>query len=517
MFCTNCGKNIPDNAAFCTECGAKLDKPEGGAPAAAPAQAASAEAAAVVEKAKKGFGGILKNKAVIYGACGVVVLAVLIAAIAGIASSAGSSFKLKSAQYFGEIVDEKIVLFYGDKKIEADTEASSMNLYSAVDGSAVFVYTSDDELFHSSKGGELEMVAEEVDIIIASANGNAAAYISDEELFLYKDGKTSSVADIENYGGIVISPDGSALAYAEYNDDWELECYAYNGKSVEEIGEYSPVSISNGGSVLYMIKSDNNKLYVAENLKGDDAESVKTINTSYNYYLSSDYKTIMFYDDGKTYVYSPSLKEAVKVNGSSVSVLFPTDAVSSLDSFDNFVGYSDGSTYRFKRSGDEYEKFKIASSSGLLSADGKTLLYSDGDELCKISTTKDGAEEVELADEFEYFCGASSDLKHIYYINEDGELMYNPGREDKSEKISDDVSSAYAVVTADGVCTYIYDMSGNEGSLYYSVKGGKKTKADGLSDANYVYRYSNIIRADYDDAIFISKDGKKFEKTGIEY
>lgn len=27
-FCTNCGKEIPENAAFCTECGAQLNKNE---------------------------------------------------------------------------------------------------------------------------------------------------------------------------------------------------------------------------------------------------------------------------------------------------------------------------------------------------------------------------------------------------------------------------------------------------------------------------------------------------------
>lgn len=39
-FCTNCGKEIPENAAFCTECGAKIDG-NTAAPAAEPVAAAA--------------------------------------------------------------------------------------------------------------------------------------------------------------------------------------------------------------------------------------------------------------------------------------------------------------------------------------------------------------------------------------------------------------------------------------------------------------------------------------------
>ncbi|NLF36093.1 MAG: zinc ribbon domain-containing protein [Clostridiaceae bacterium] len=28
MYCTNCGKQIPDDSKFCTNCGANVSKPE---------------------------------------------------------------------------------------------------------------------------------------------------------------------------------------------------------------------------------------------------------------------------------------------------------------------------------------------------------------------------------------------------------------------------------------------------------------------------------------------------------
>ena len=59
MFCSNCGKQIPDGSAFCPECGTKLTAPVTQAAPTAPvtqaAPTAPASYAAAPVKTKKGM------------------------------------------------------------------------------------------------------------------------------------------------------------------------------------------------------------------------------------------------------------------------------------------------------------------------------------------------------------------------------------------------------------------------------------------------------------------------------
>lgn len=512
MFCTKCGKQLVDNAAFCTECGERFNANDNSQPVITPVQPVANGTAVTYND------GTASNKKIFAVAGIAIAIVILIAVIAIIAvNSGGSGYTLVSKMYSEPIIDDNgIHIFYGSKQLTADCEGENSNDYYYNNSkTAIAVFTDENELFFAHNG-KLELVAEDKELdsfTVVSDDGSSLLYVLDDELFIYRNGKSEIISDnAENLVNAVISPNGSAVAYYTQNEEYEYECYAYNGKETVEFGEYYPVAISNNASVLYMVKSKDSKLCVVEKL---DEETEKTLEVYANYYyygtyLSNDHKSIVFTDGEATYLYSPSFEEAIRVSKDTVSLIFPSDSTRTLGNFDDFIGFSNNAAYRFTRNGDEFEKYKISNmSSYKLSSNGKKLAYTDDEELYLISTTSEKAEEVELADDVYSFCGASSDLKHIYYIS-DNELWYTNGREDGAVKICSDINGG--IVTPDGVCIF----SDEDDELYYSDKGSEKKKAEGVDEVEDGTESGNLIFIFSDDELYISSDGRKYEKSDIE-
>lgn len=518
MFCTKCGKELVDNAAFCTECGEKFNTNEN-------PQSFIPQIQNVFENASANINDGLKGNKKMFIIAGIAIAVVILISVIAIAAvnSGGAGYTIVGKMYTEPLIDDTgLHVFYGSKQLTAETDDDNYrDYYFNASHTAEAIFTYEGELYFAHNG-KLDFVTEDKDLqnyCQISDDGSSLLYIIDDELFIYKNGKSVSISsDAESFSSAVISPNGSAVAYAVRNKDYEYECYAYNGKKTVKIGKYYPISISDNGSVLYAVKSKNNKLCIIKNLDDSTEESIESYDSYYSYtYLSENHKSILFSYGNTTYLYNPSFDKAMKVSkNKTLAVVFPDNSTKRLGSFDDFIGYSDGVVYRYKRNGKEFESYKIASTYNYtLSADGKKLVYTDDDKLYQISTTKEGAEKVKLGKDVSYMCGASSDLKHIYFISDD-ELCYSNGRENASVAIFDDVESGSAIVTPAGVCVFTVDDD-DENTLYYSDKGRDAKEIKDIDDVVDEAQSGNIILiASDDDELYISENGRKFEKTNID-
>ena len=572
MFCSSCGKEIPDTAKFCPICGTNFAAAEQPAaqpvapapasvptPAPAPAepvqaaptaqpvqpaqtaqpapefipqyapQAEAAAPAAAPAASKFDINALLKNKKVLIGAAAAVAVIVLIIIIAALASAGGgsSAYNIVTTGYNYYSEDDNIHLFYGATQlepIEAEGISSSEN---SLDGSAMYLYTYDSELFYI-KGTKIEEVGEVEHLQMArlSEDGSTLAYVyydDGEYVFeTYKNGSVSEIYKYENsytYDSFTMSPDGSVIMYTVY-EDGDNVLYAYNGEEIEIGKDLSVVKVSNGGKVAYVYDNDKDKLCYIKNL---DNGTKETIDDEYGRIVASTTSgdAILYRnDEGHTYMYNTSLKEPVLVEKNSISLVFPATAINKLDSFDNFLASEDGTIRRYQLKGKEYkDENKVLSASKysmyMLSADGSTIVYSDGDELCKISTKPDSKETVIYDDMGSYFFYADPTLSHIYFLDGDDQMCHSNGSkgnckpiidEDQAEEISD------AQVTAAGIMVLLDE----DDTLFYidgtSVKEVKKpSEVDSIDEV-----VGNTVFVSADDEIWVSKDGKTYTNTKIE-
>ena len=219
----------------------------------------------------------------------------------------------------------------------------------------------------------------------------------------------------------------------------------------------------------------------------------------------------MYISDGSTYYFDTSLKDSIKVSSRSFSFLLPGGYGTYPKNLNSFYAVSGSSVYHYYKTKDSYDSEKIASSvsDARLSADGKTLIYQDDDEIVKLPLSGLKAKETTVAENvlssYYYSFRCDPSLKNIYYVDDDYELRY---ASKNGKKIASDVDSFF--VNDKGLCVFITD----DGDLYYSSKGGSKNKITGISDAEYLAFQDGIFYVGTDDdVLYISKDGKKFTKS----
>lgn len=583
MFCSSCGKEIPDSAKFCPMCGesflndaapvqpaapeqpaAPVEPVQPAAPVqpvmpvmpvepapAQPVQSAqpeqlpfvppvqpaqnaaqpqSAAANPLPDIVKKfDFSALVKNKNVLIGAAAVVAVLLLIIIISIIASSGGTSsaFTIVTKGYYTFTEDDTLYVFYGAQQLDAiDCDGVATKATSA-DGSKMALYTYDKEMYYFN-GTKCEELGEikNLQLMRISDDGSTVAYVTYDDgtytFSVYANSKTSEICEYENsytYDSFVMSPDGSVILYTIY-EDGDNVLYAYNGKSIELGKDLSAVAVSNGGKIAYVYDDDNSKLCYIKNL---DKSKKETIDNEYRYVLATTtgsdailYKN----DDGHTMMFSADVKKPVLVEKNTIELIFPTNAVEKVDSFDNFLAEDGGTIRRYVRKGDEYkDDSKILSDSKysmyMLSSDGKTIVFSDGDELCSIETKVGAKATVLYEDMGSYYFFADHTLSHIYFMDNDDRLCHSNGSknnckvvldEDDAEDIED------GEVTASGVFVLLDD----DDTLYYidgsSLKEIKKpSEVDSIIDVE-----GSTVFVLADDEVWVSADGKSYTNTNIE-
>lgn len=453
---------------------------------------------------------LMKNKKVLIitaAAVVFVVLVVLIACFGGAAVSASSS-AVKGVYYVFDDSGEGSVIYNG-KKIKGTNLSSSADIaMESQDGSKAVLRDGDKALYYLSDG-KISKITEDFEngMINISADGSTVVYVYDDAIYIYKNGKAVKAADIEDglAAPAVVSPNGDTIAYAETNGE-KISAYAVKGgKLIDLDAKVIPFSVSNGGGIVYGLDK-NLKLSYIKNLKADSAESVKVMSLNFTPVLSSDNKQVLFASDNGIYYFDSSLKEEIKVTGNSIEPIYPEGGTRCYNSLKEFIAYSDGKVVKFMRTGDDFDKETLASSakSCILSADGKKLVYAQGDDLYRISVSNPDNKEQLGSEILDY--DADKNLRNVYLLNYDNVLRYADGKSKNGKKIIDDVGDF--AVNPDGVCVFTDD----EDTLYYSASGGDKKKA-GLDDVKgYVEITHNMIYVESDGDLYISTDGKKFTK-----
>ena len=104
MFCTKCGKQVPDGSVICPHCGNALAAPQQAAPQAAPQplQAVNNFAGNVVDKAKKG-----DKKTLIIGAVVAVAAVIVLVMIISWLFGNGPKSVVKKALKKSENIEKK--------------------------------------------------------------------------------------------------------------------------------------------------------------------------------------------------------------------------------------------------------------------------------------------------------------------------------------------------------------------------------------------------------------------------
>ena len=513
MFCPSCGKQIPDGAKICDYCGNLI-------PDYSPEQAPNVQVVSAPAAAKKfSFVALLKNKFFIGGVALAIVAALVIVLINVVGPASGGSSVITNDLYTVDTEDNDTAVIYNGNVLKTRIDGSINNTYANNDYSTVYLENRSGEVYKLS-GGNLTKVLEEVVYICGISDfGDTLYYIEDDTICSYNVKKTE-IAEIDENNRIssfVISPNGDSCAWIEIDKEKDRKGYAYNGSKVTELGKLrSMVSITDGGDLIYCTNSTGKLCYI-QNLDSDNMESVRSYSNVIM--LSADNRQILFCDDsGKTYVYFPSLEEEIKVSTGSVRPLVPYNSYFSSNNFDNFIGVSGSSTYRFIRNGDEYESNKISSIGyGTISSDGKNIIYVDDSKAYKKSIVSEDADKITVA---KYLNGLDADpnFNNIYSRDRDYALVYSNGTDDDIKVVFDSEEVSDLAVCENGVCTFIYDYSGGEGTLAYSANGGEKQKCSGLSSAASVSRSNSgkyIYAVTSDNELYISTDGKTFTNTKI--
>lgn len=464
MFCNQCGKQLPDDAAFCPECGAKQEvAAEASAQAAIPVQeqpAAQAVPEPTPAQAPKKKNGTVKI--LIPVAAAFVVLVLLLVVL--FTGKKGSGDYLKCADDFVAF-NYGADTFYNLEGQTEEVEDVDCVYYSGDRSVTMYTTYENDTLYYIDSKFSSKEIAEDVCGVWMSLTGEYAAYAVDEgegsyaaTLYIYsvKTGKSEKI-DTDVYTGcIALSPSGKMIAYLkDYEGSTDNTLYVGGvGKDsvkIDKDGSY-PVLISDNAKNFYYINTDS-KLYY---YNGKESKKIET-DVSTTFYANSTVSEIMFSKNGKTYYYNPKLDEPVKVAGSSMSDwCVPGDGSSAVTAYNGYgciigktslkdmVFTAEGYLYWLNKKGTE--AVKMVSSSYLtyqLSEDGHSLLYISGGDLYKISKFNEEMEAAELYDDeyLDYFI-ASADLSKIYVVTDEDELYYYKSAK-KLEKISMDFEYGY--------------------------------------------------------------------------
>lgn len=522
MKCEFCGQENAEESRFCEKCGAELKKPEN-PDAGGTVQAAGAAVTKAADEAKKIISKIPK-KALIIGAAAVVVLILIIILVCALQPA---KYPTKKADinflYYEE--DEQTEVLINGSALKTKIDGSVSNKQIAIDGTAAMVLGEDGTLYYISTK-EMTVVKEDIDGFRLASSGKGALY-SDEDgaLWLYNCKNEKAEKILEDDADVdlaVIAPDGASAAYAtvEEKDDGEevIEAFLYLKGESSSIGKnIIPTAMSNGGKYVYAV-NDESELYVVP--KGKDKEKISA-DIGSSVLLNADHTQIAFSttDDSRTYV---SVKGGEKIKLASGSTCYPvvprnigffySDGVITFNikSFADNVFSTGDAVYKLN-SKFEIEKISNTDGSGMISSDGKTVVYLKSNDLYRAKVSKPEDAE-KLASDVDY-CVMTSDGKKVYYINEDEELWCKNGSSD-AVKIADDASDL--VITSKDIALFLVDKSTSSGTgTLYSCKNGK-SKDKIAEDATYVRTgaktaYYTIKDGDT-STIFVSKGDAKFSE-----
>lgn len=518
MFCNQCGSPLEEGTLFCASCGAKQDVAE--ASATTPVAAEPVTAVPVVNDApaepKKKFDLMANKKLFMFGGAGLVV--VLLVVLLFMFIGGGSSVKYDKyadlmVDYLNFDGDGHLFTTNGDMAelddvvYDGDTSADQSRIAFTIREDGVQV------LYYADTDMDPKFVEEDVYEFAISYDGSHIAYIQDMnaewtagDLYLYsiEDDKAVKVdTDVYPYD-IVMSPNGEYVAYWKdyegYSDnDLVLGCYSKESEKIDKDGSY-PVGITNDGKLYYI--TDNGKLYYHN---GKEAVKIAS-DMDGTCYFNNDLTELLYTKSGKTYYFTPKMKEALKISGDyTYDILAPENMIYEYygdayvlgrESLKNSVWETYDGLMWFNENGKEMSKITSYYGDCQISEDGKTLIFTRDGVLFKVDDFT-GKSKPEALYNDDYIDGivANGDLSKIYVVIDD-ELYYVKNAK-KSERITNDLEDGtYSVVYSNSLDKVVFI---EDDTLCYADTSEKSKKEIEEEVYDIESSYGVVIYSIYDE------------------
>jgi len=480
---------------------------------------------------------------------GVPVLVLIIAAIIliPVLTGPGSTVYKDSISFFTNMNE---VVISGNNNAKFTIDGDLNNAQRSLDGSKAVVLTD----MRGSDGGALWFVttskvtkiADDVLAFRISDTGNAVLYLTDYDsrsdvatLYHYDTSRQNSVRiteeamyNGESLKGICISPDGKTVAYISKYDSRDDEYKGYikvGNRAAEEIGknQYALVVSNNGATVYYVREADDYSASLHVKSGRNDNRLITEIPSFTTMWVNKDYTQVIFNHDDRANmsknggererIYSDSFRSILLPQGTQQKYTFGgriSVVVVGVRSLTPLVAITNNGLVHLNN---KNESNRISSSSdhpysSIISADGRTLLFlTNSGHLASIDPSRAGADRNEVGRNVSDFV-ASSDVKTIYFVNEDEELFYVRGNAAPS-KVSDDVNGQLAMQWNSTRAFFIVDSGSRGGELYYSNNGRARTRVPGGNDVMGLRTsVACVFYVDDSDDIYRSNGNEKFTR-----
>lgn len=550
MFCSKCGEKHSGEEKFCSKCGNPLNQPQTKenqqreVKEEPTKQASQQSIEGEREDAKQSSLKKLTLK-VVFPVVAIIIVLFLI--IQSITSGGSKGLMLTSDSIKAFSYDNTTYLISGNNNPKFNIEAEYLSLKRSLDSSKAagldrYSYGSSGTLWYITTKEKVK-VSEDVYDFYFSDSGNGIAFLKDYDssndtatLYLYDTNskKSSKVADDVYITLIAISPDGKSVGYV---CDYDYRSGEYTGyikignKAVEKLGvNTAALAIAKDGKYIYYIKENPNSSYPSFYVRSGKTDNKLTSELGLYqklFFLNQDYSQIIVNDNGRAFI-SKNGKEREKIANFQIEyivmppygqILVPNHIrheVYGIKDFVDVVAFGDDGSLVYINKKLENTRLVNNCYKPMLSNDGKTVFFDDYDKkLYKKDIKNEKSERVTLANDVYNFL-ISPDGSQVYYTNFDNELFYIKGSASPI-KLADDVNHNSLCITADGsTIFYLIDYRSNNGTLYYSKNGGKRTKiADDVywvsTHASGAFYYTDYDSRNFTYTVYRSNGSAKFE------
>lgn len=301
MFCSKCGNQLPDSAAFCDKCGQKVEIKMLNPTKAELNQAITKDnSIGSTSQLSQATASNVRKKPIIPIIAVVAAMALCVALCLLFFVKPKTNFSENGSLVLVYDSNPKITrIVYNDVLLDdyLQGDESRSNCESSLDGNTYAVNGKDKTLYIIDAQG-LKTVAYDVEKFSLSYNGKGMIYSDTEEnLFMYdcvnkeKTRISNNILNLET--SFCISPDGQSAAYTEY-DDGEYVMYSYVEKEKNKVAKnILPLTISDNASDYFAFDSDDNLYYLN---KLGEKEKIASSFTSLEYAVNKNNTEIIFYD-----------------------------------------------------------------------------------------------------------------------------------------------------------------------------------------------------------------------------
>ncbi|MBE6596119.1 MAG: hypothetical protein E7641_00470 [Ruminococcaceae bacterium] len=464
-------------------------------------------------------------KTILIAAASVVAFILLIAIIVVIANSSGSDISLKNNTFISYEQDGRYFVAMNGETIGSGFD-NEVELKAAKDNS--FAYITEDtsegyNIYILEKKELTAVVSSPISEVIAFADYEPGiVYRDDTAYHFYSQNDESRITKDAGAKNFIIAPDASAVVYTRPKDENanESKLYIFSNGVEDSCGKNNmvPVAVSNNGECIYaygVTSADyvTKKLYVVYPNDGNETIEIQTGFDRIQYTnISGDeilYTVISAESGYQSFIYSAKKDTSYKVGAGICVPLIADKSVVGLSTLKDMVyersyfnegsGFA-GATYYVNK---KYETSKISQYNGQLNSSGTFFYFINNDGTLNYIDMDDKNRTAEgLAEGVIEFVVTEKD--NIYYLDDDGRLMFYKSSTAKRQKVEDDVVNmtfnSYANVLYFDVDEDTKAYMTEEGSTPEIAKFAKAeiSTAPEFVDASQKRTFAYVLNADTD-------------------